>query len=243
MTKEITDIWKEMLADEVVEGKREILQRFFKTGPGEYAEGDIFLGITNPSVRKVTKLVADAPVEAIEEMLRSEIHEYRLSALLVLVRQYHVARKEPERRRQIVEFYLSNTRHINNWDLVDLSAPQIIGEYVVETAKTEILHALSHSSDLWEQRIAIVATYTLLRYGITKPTIEIVTIYLNHHHDLIHKASGWMLREMGKRVNEKMLTDFLDLHAPVMPRTMLRYAIEKLSPTQRQYYLKLPRRR
>ncbi|MCM1355287.1 MAG: DNA alkylation repair protein [Staphylococcus sp.] len=243
MTEPLTDIWKEMLADEVVEGKREILQRFFKTGPGEYAEGDVFLGITNPSVRKVSKLVADAPAKAIEEMLCSGIHEYRLSALLVLVRQYHAARKKPEERRRIVEFYLSHTRHINNWDLVDLTAPKIIGEYVFETGKTEILSGLSRSTDLWEQRIAIVATYTLLCHGITKPTLEIATLYLNHNHDLIHKASGWMLREMGKRVDEKLLTDFLDLNTPVMPRTMLRYAIEKLSQTQRQYYLNLPRRR
>lgn len=233
--------WTDMLSAEIVPGKREVLMRFFKTAPGEYGEGDQFLGITVPSVRKVSKLMTEAPLEAISIMLESEIHEHRLSALLVLVERYRRAKKNNELKKQIADFYLSNTPSINNWDLVDLSAPKIIGNYVYETGNYEILYRLSRSSDLWEQRIAIVSTYTLLCNGITEPTISISQSYLTHKHDLIHKATGWMLREMGKRTDESLLTKFLDAHTRNMPRTMLRYAIEKLSPELRQYYLHLPR--
>lgn len=233
--------WTDMLAAKIVPGKREVLMRFFKTAPGEYGEGDQFLGITVPSVRKVSKLMTDAPMEAISRMLGSEIHEHRLSALLVLVERYRRAKNDKGMKKQIADFYLSNTRSINNWDLVDLSAPKIIGNFVLETGDYEILYRLSRSSDLWEQRIAIVSTYTLLCNGITEPTVSISQSYLTHKHDLIHKATGWMLREMGKRTDERLLTKFLDENTRRMPRTMLRYAIEKLSPEQRQYYLHLPR--
>lgn len=252
---EILNIWREMLADEVVAGKREILQRFFKTAPGEYGEGDVFIGVTVPCVRKVAKLMADAPIEAIRLMLSSEVHEHRLSALLVLVEQYQRARKQQRRNKnaeiregfaeeckKIVDFYLANARRCNNWDLVDLTAPKILGDYVAESGRTEILYDLSCSEDLWEQRMAIVATYTLLCRGVTDPTVEIATAYLTHGHDLIHKATGWMLREMGKRVSEKRLTEFLDRYAPQMPRTMLRYAIEKLPGDVRRHYLAIPRK-
>lgn len=237
---EIIDTWKEALASDIIPGKREILQRFFKTGPGQYGEGDIFLGNTVPAVRKISRLMADASFESIAAMLRSPVHDHRLSALLVLVERYRKARKADEsKRREIVDFYLANTRGINNWDLVDLSAPKIIGEYICESGRTDILDRLSRSSDLWEQRIAIVSTWTLLKNNITAPTIAISRRYLNHPHDLIHKATGWMLREMGKRGHEDQLYEFLDTHAAEMPRTMLRYAIEKLDAPLRKYYLGL----
>ena len=238
---ETTELWQEMLRAEIVPGKREVLQRFFKTGPGEYGEGDIFLGITVPSVRKVSRLMSEVPFESIAEMLASGIHEHRLSALLVLVEQFRRARRNPETRRAIVDFYLAHTSAVNNWDLVDLSAPKILGEFVSSTAEVSLLHRLSNSTDLWEQRIAIVATWTLLRDGKPRPTLEISTRYLTHTHDLIHKATGWMLREMGKRVDQRLLTDFLDINAPKMPRTMLRYAIEKLPAPLRHHYLTIPR--
>lgn len=238
---ETTALWDDMLRAEVVAGKREVLQRFFKTGPGEYGEGDVFLGVTVPAVRKVSRIMADAPFSIIGAMLESPAHEHRLSALLVLVEQYRRARRTPQTRRVIVDFYLTHTSSINNWDLVDLSAPKIIGEFVSETGDHDLLHRLSHSADLWEQRIAIVATWTLLRDGEPRPTLEIAARYLPHTHDLIHKATGWMLREMGKRVDQRLLTDFLDNNAPKMPRTMLRYAIEKLPAPLRHHYLTIPR--
>lgn len=236
---EFIDTWKEALASDIIPGKREILQRFFKTGPGQYGEGDIFLGNTVPAVRKISRLMADAPFEAIEAMLGSPVHDHRLSALLVLVERYRKAGKNPELRREIVDFYLSHTKGINNWDLVDLSAPKILGEYVCESGQTELLNRLSLSADLWEQRIAMVSTWTLLKNGMTEPTITIAQRYLSHPHDLIRKATGWMLREMGKRGHEALLYDFLDRHAHVMPRTMLRYAIEKLPAPLRKHYLEL----
>lgn len=237
---EFIDTWKEALASDIIPGKREILQRFFKTGPGQYGEGDIFLGNTVPAIRKISRLMAYAPFEAIDTMLASPVHDHRLSALLVLVERYRRARKAEEtHRREIVDFYLAHTRGINNWDLVDLTAPKIIGEYICESGQTDILDRLSRSSDLWEQRIAIVSTWTLLKNDITAPTIAISRRYLNHPHDLIHKATGWMLREMGKRGHEDQLYEFLDLHAAGMPRTMLRYAIEKLDGPLRKHYLEL----
>lgn len=234
------EIWKEMLAREVIPGKREVLQRFFKTGPGEYAEGDIFIGVTVPAVRKVSKLMVDADWDTIGRMLGSEVHEHRLSAFLVLVELYRRARREPVvRRKEIAMFYMGHISAADNWDLVDLTAPKIIGEYIRETGETEILYRLSGSTDLWEQRVAIVSTFALLRAGRKDVTVEIARRYLGHTHDLIHKASGWMLREMGKRVGEDALLAFLDEYAAVMPRTMLRYSIEKLDTTQRRYYMSL----
>lgn len=233
------EVRKDLISREIIPGKREILQRFFKTGPGEYAEGDLFIGVTVPSVRKVSKLMAEADFQTIGRMLESEVHEHRLSGLLVLVEQYRKARRDLGRKREIKDFYLGHTAAINNWDLVDLSAPKILGEFVAETGDAEVLYRLSESADLWEQRIAIVATFALLRAGRTDVTTELSRRYLTHKHDLIHKASGWMLREMGKRVSEAHLLDFLDRYAGVMPRTMLRYSLEKLSADQRKYYMSL----
>lgn len=237
------EVWKDTLAQEVVPGKREVLQRFFKTGPGEYAEGDVFIGVTVPSVRKVSKLMVDADRDTIGRMLGSEVHEHRLSALLVLVELYRRARREPGVRQEIAMYYLDHIKSADNWDLVDLTAPKILGEYICETGETWILYRLSESTDLWEQRVAIVSTFALLRAGRKDVTLEIARRYLGHTHDLIHKASGWMLREMGKHVGEDALLAFLDEYAAVMPRTMLRYSIEKLDMAQRRYYMSLKGKR
>ena len=230
--------WKRELRDAARPEKIEVLSRFFKCGPGEYGEGDRFIGLTVPDNRAISKKYHDASLDEIASMLDEEIHEFRLAALLALVAKFGRER-DSTRQSEIVTFYLDHAERINNWDLVDLSAPKIIGEYICESGRTDILDRLSRSSDLWEQRIAIVSTWTLLKNNITAPTIAISRRYLNHPHDLIHKATGWMLREMGKRGHEDMLYEFLDLHAYEMPRTMLRYAIEKLDGPLRKHYLEL----
>lgn len=218
--------------------KAKILQKFFKTAKGEYGEGDVFLGITVPQQRTVAKDFYRAfTLSDIQEILHTQIHEYRFTALAILVLQSQKS-KDPNLQQQVVDFYLANTQWINNWDLVDVTCPHILGKYVYETGKTEILDKLAQSENLWEKRMSIVAVH----YFIRKKTIEIVPKMvlknLQHPHDLIHKASGWMLREMGK-VNKEALLNFLDEFALKMPRTTLRYAIERLDETTRQYYLKL----
>ena len=218
-----------------------IAQRFFKTGPGEYGEGDKFLGLTVPQVRSFIR-ESDALLSLLqlESLLHSEWHEERLLALLCLVHRFERATKSPDIQKEIFDLYLSNTRWINNWDLVDTSAPQIVGGWLLEHDRS-ILKRLARSQSLWEQRISILATFTFIRRGDNAVTQELCVGFLNHKHDLMHKACGWMLREVGKR-DEGALTAFLDAHAGAMPRTMLRYALEKLTPTQRQHYMKLPRR-
>ncbi|HPI67076.1 MAG TPA: DNA alkylation repair protein [bacterium] len=240
-----------------------VLQRFFKTGKGQYGEGDIFLGIIVPEQRKlVKKYFKQANLDDIQKLLKSKIHEYRLVALLTLVEKFKSTFCHPHEsedpqiqrdprfhgddRKEIYDFYLKNTRYINNWDLVDLSAPNIIGEYLArnyadnnpsaELRGKKILYKLVYSKNLWERRIAILATATFIRNNQFNDTIKIAKILLRDKHDLIHKATGWMLREMGKR-DQKQLLKFLDLHKKEMPRTMLRYAIEKLPEVKRKHYL------
>lgn len=236
---ELLTLWQSELKSHVIPEKKEVLQRFFKTGKGEYGEGDIFIGVIVPDNRKVARLFWDAPFEVISEMLNSPIHEFRLSGFLALVRRYEKNKKDMAGKQKLVDFYLTHATRANNWDLVDLSAPKIIGEYVAETSNHEILYRLMKSENLWEQRIAMVSTYALLCHGTHEPTIKIATYFLNHPHDLMRKATGWMLREMGKRVSEHLLCEFLEANASKMPRTMLRYSIERLSPAQRQYYMKM----
>lgn len=231
--QQTTENWQAQLAAAANPEKAEILSRFFKTGEGEYGHGDRFIGLSVPANRAISRKYALAPLDAIGAMVKHPIHEYRLGGFLALVARY---RKHPE---ETTNFYLDNLTRANNWDLVDLSAPKILGEYVCQSGQTDLLETLSHSENLWEQRIAIVSTFTLLKNGITLPTVSIATRYLTHTHDLIHKATGWMLREMGKRGNEPLLLQFLDRHAAVMPRTMLRYAIEKLPAPLRKHYLDL----
>lgn len=212
-----------------------ILQGFFKTGPGEYGEGDVFLGVRVPAIRGLVKDLADLPPGEALRLLASPFHEARLLGLLCWVRLYR-AGPEPL-RAEVYAAYLANTGRINNWDLVDLSAPEIVGAHLLNRSRRP-LYRLARSRKLWERRIAIVATHRFIRAGSFDDTLRIAELLLRDDHDLIHKASGWMLREAGKR-NESVLRGFLDRHHRVMPRTMLRYSIERLPPADRRRYMRL----
>lgn len=225
-----TEILRELRTQSDKE-KKKVLPRFFKTGKGQYGEGDKFIGVTVPQTRKIAKAFSDRPLNVVESLLESEWHESRLCALLILREKY---RKDPE---SIVSFYLRHTRWINNWDLVDLSAPYILGDHLTSQADRSILYELADSSSIWEQRIAVVSTLMLIRSRQFDDTIRLAQKLLDTRHDLMQKAIGWMLREVGKR-NEKVLTGFLEEHCTRMPRTMLRYAIEKMSPEQRLNYMR-----
>ncbi|MBL9117868.1 MAG: DNA alkylation repair protein [Verrucomicrobiaceae bacterium] len=213
----------------------EVMRRFFKTGPGEYGEGDKFLGLKVPTTRSFLPDTDSLLLNELEELLHSDWHEERLLALLALVRRYKKARKDLGLREAIVAFYLKNTRWINNWDLVDTSAPHILGEWLFDRDRA-VLRRLARSKDLWEQRIAVLATQAFIRKGDFDLTLELCHELLSHKHDLMHKACGWMLREIGNR-DVHVLLAFLDRHAHLMPRTMLRYAIEKLPEKQRMHVL------
>lgn len=207
---------------------------YFKTGPGEYGEGDVFLGVTVPEQRTIAKKYTAISLSGVQELLKSPIHEFRLTALLILVAHYKAA--PASSRKQIVNFYLKNTRYINNWDLVDTSAPYILGQYYAAKNKTA-LHKLCRSKSVWERRMAIVATYAFIKRGHFKDTLSMAAQLLDDPHDLIHKATGWMLREIGNK-DKATEVKFLDTHAHRMPRTMLRYAIEKFDSITRSRYLK-----
>lgn len=209
-------------------------QRFFKTKKGEYGEGDKFLGIRVPVVRQAVKRYKETPLDVAEELLRSEYHELRLFALLLMV--YRFEHGDSREQEEVYRRYLANTRYINSWDLVDSSAPYIVGKYLQDKER-DILYTLSASSSLWERRIAILSTFSFIREQEFKETLAIAEALLHDPEDLIHKAAGWMLREVGKRDPEKERA-FLDAHHRTMPRTMLRYAIEKLDEDERQHYLK-----
>lgn len=217
--------------------KADICQRFFKTGKGQYGEGDIFIGLTVPEQRNVAKQFQNAPLDVLKKFLQSKIHEYRLTALEILVIQYEKS-KTDIKLKEIVKFYLSNLHGVNNWDLVDLSAPYILGDWILRSADLKILYKLVKSKNLWERRIAIVSTYALIKAGQFEDTLKITEILMNDKHDLIHKACGWMLREVGKK-SEKTLTKFLNKFVTNMPRTMLRYSIERLPQEFRLHYLKM----
>ena len=209
--------------------------RFFKTGVGEYGEGDIFLGITVPVQRGVAKKYIETNLNEVEELLKSEIHEHRLVALLILVEQY---KKGIELvRGNIYNLYLKNTAWVNNWDLVDLSAHKIVGEYLLDKPR-KVLYKLAKSKLLWDRRIAMVSTLTFIRNNDFKDVIKLAEVLLKDKQDLMHKAVGWMLREMGKK-DKKLLIKFLNRHTLEMPRTMLRYSIERLEEKKRLYYLYL----
>lgn len=239
MKQDTVGRWKSELLAASRPEKIAVLSSFFKTGKGQYGEGDVFVGITVPDNRRISEKYHTASLSEITEMLTSTEHEFRLAALLAMVKKYTKARTEAE-QAEIVKLYLANTRHINNWDLVDLSAPRIMGHYRLHHPQWQGLDKLSHSADMWERRIAIVSTQTLIRAHDFTLTKLFATRFLPHPEDLIHKATGWMLREMGKR-DERELLRFLDTYAPQMPRTALRYAIERLSPQVRRHYMTLPR--
>jgi len=203
---------------------------FFKTKPGEYGEGDKFIGVTVPDQRKVAKQFRDLPESEILELLKSPIHEHRLTALFILVDQYK--RAESKRKTQISDLYLKHRKHVNNWDLVDSSAP-----YLLDQASPDLLRKLAKSKSLWDRRIAIIATFARISKHEFALTLQIAEMLLKDKEDLIHKAVGWALREVGKKDQETLLK-FLNTHAAAMPRTALRYAIERLTPAQRAHYLK-----
>ncbi len=214
--------------------KAKILRKFFKTGPGQYGEGDLFLGIPVPRLRKLCRECGDMPLGEVEVLLKSPVHEERLLALLILIRQYNG--QDESGKKRIYTLYLKSTRWINNWDLVDLSAPNIVGDYLMGRNR-KTLYELVHSLVLWERRIAILATFRFIKEQQLDDTLRISEALLRDKEDLIHKAVGWMLREVGKRdlVAEEA---FLKRNCKLMPRTMLRYAIERFPAAKRKLYMK-----
>ena len=225
---------KKSIKDSSDKKQSEILQRFFKTGPGEYGEGDVFLGIKVPVLRKIAKENIDVKLNEIVLLLNSAFHEERLVALFIMVQKYSKAGQEE--KEKIFNTYIKNIEKINNWDLVDLSAPLIVGAYLFDKDKT-ILFNYAKSKNLWKKRIAILSSFYFIKQGMFDVTLRLSKILLNDTHDLIHKAAGWMLREIGKR-DLRTEEDFLIKYYKNMPRTMLRYAIEKFPERKRQLYLK-----
>jgi 3-methyladenine DNA glycosylase AlkD len=209
------------------------LSWFFKTGKGQYGEGDIFLGIPVPKQRKVAKKYVNLSLDDLQELLNTKIHEYRFTALVILVSKYRKA--EEMGKKEIFDFCLRNTKNINNWDLVDLSAPRIIGDYLLNKERS-ILYKLAKSNSLWERRLSILSTFAFIDDNDFEDALNISELLLNDEHDLIHKAVGWALREIGKR-DQNIEERFLTKHYLHMPRTMLRYAIEKFDKNKRQNYL------
>lgn len=218
--------------------KSQILQRFFKTGPGQYGSGDIFWGLTVPDCRRLAKTYLNLTMTDILFLLKNEVHEIRLTALLIMVERYQRSEALGDKKR-IADIYLKNSRYINNWDLVDLSVYKILGDYLVLSGKgKEVLDKLASSKDIWERRMAMVATYAFIKTGKEDIVYRLAEKLLRDKHDLIHKAIGWMLREAGKKGNPYQLRRFLNQHIKNLPRTALRYAIERFPEMERQKYLK-----
>ena len=239
------------------EEQRRVLMGFFKTGPGEYGEGDEFLGLKVPQTREVVRAAKDLPLSEVPVLLMSHWHEVRLCGLLIMVDMFekkankrltHDA-KAICKRDEILTMYLKYAEQANNWDLVDLSAPKILGHWLLlptnlgdgtENYKRQVLDELAQSSNLWRQRMSIVCTWKTSQMGDASWCLRYTEIHLHHPHDLIHKAVGWMLREMGKRVSMELLREFLRQHAHEMPRTALRYAIEKMTDAERKQWMSIP---
>lgn len=215
--------------------KAKILQRFFKTGKGEYGEGDVFLGITVPKQRKIAKKYYNLELKDIQKLLDSKIHEHRMIGLFILINKYKKASLEG--KKEIFNLYLENAKRgrINNWDLVDLSTPNIVGNFLLDKNR-DILYELAKSDNLWEKRISIISTFAFIRNNDFQDALTISEILLQDKHDLIHKAVGWALREIGKR-NQQAEEAFLQKYYKNMPRTMLRYAIEKFDEKKRKFYM------
>jgi len=220
----------EKLADPEYAGK---LQGFFKTGIGQYGEGDLFLGVRVPDQRRISKKYRNASLSDVLHLLRSRIHEHRLTGLFILIEQFK--RGTQEIRHQIVDLYLDNTAYVNNWDLVDSSSYKILGEWLVDRERG-ILYQLAESDNIWERRISIISTFAFINRGDLTDALALAKILINDDHDLIHKASGWVLREVGKK-DRAALEEFLLEYYKMMPRTMLRYAIERLPNDRRKFYL------
>ena len=239
------------------EEQRRVLMGFFKTGPGEYGEGDEFLGLKVPQTREVVRAAKDLPLSEVPVLLMSRWHEVRLCGLLIMVEMFekqatkrltHDA-KAICKRDEILTMYLKYAEQANNWDLVDLSAPKILGHWLMlpthlgdgtENYKRQVLDELAQSSNLWRQRMSIVCTWKTSQMGDASWCLRYAEIHLHHPHDLMHKAVGWMLREMGKRVSMELLREFLRQHAHEMPRTALRYAIEKMTDAERKQWMSIP---
>ncbi len=213
------------------------LQRFFKTAPGEYGEGDLFYGVKVPETRKIAQKFKDLPYEELEKLIRSKMHEEKMCALVILVNRFSKKSTPPVEKEIIFNFYMTYKRQINNWDLVDISAPKIVGPWLSDKNK-RLLYELADSKIIWDRRIAVLSTFHFIREYEFKHTLKLATKLLNDSHDLMHKAVGWMLREIGKR-EQKILEDFLGHNIKAMPRTMVRYAIEKLPESLRKYYLNM----
>lgn len=207
---------------------------FFKTGPGQYGEGDQFIGVAVPEQRKVARAFRELPLTEVKKLLRSTVHEHRLTALFILVFQFQQG--DPAAQKKVFDFFMAHSAYVNNWDLVDSSAPYIAGVYLLHRPRAP-LRQFARSGELWKERIAIVATAAFIREGDFTDTLRFAKLFLAHEHDLIHKAVGWMLREVGKK-DTAVLREFLDEHATAMPRTMLRYAIEHFSASDRKKYMK-----
>lgn len=247
-----------MCADEIIEAmmalrndsQREILMRFFKTGPGQYGEGDQFLGIKVPETRLIAKTAVDLPLDEVPTLLTSQWHEVRLCGFLILTYQMQNLCKKMllnntraiDERDKLVSLYLDYADKANNWDLVDLSAPKILGQWMIVPShiksKLSIMDALALSDSLWRQRIAMVSTWKTTQAGDPTYAMRFAEMLLFHTHDLIHKAVGWMLREVAHRCDKALVEDFLDRYASTMPRTALRYAIEKFPAEERQYWMR-----
>ncbi len=216
--------------------KSQASARFFKTGKGQYGQGDVFIGVTVPEQRKIAKKFAEMSLVEVQKLLQSKVHEHRFTALEILVRKYELAEDFKE-KKQIVDFYLEKLKGVNNWDLVDTSAYCLLGDWLSDKKDRSILDKLSDSKNMWENRIAVVSTFAFIKKDDFKDILRLSEKFLEHSHDLMHKACGWMLREVGKR-DVKTLELFLEKHYKKMHRTMLRYAIERFPEAKRQKYLK-----
>lgn len=224
---------KHELRKAVSKERCEVLKRFFKTGAGEYGAGDLFLGVSVPEQRKLARRFFELPLTELSLLLKSKYHEDRSTALLILVLRY----KNSDEKERLVRFYLQHLKYVNNWDLVDCSAYHILGAHYLISGEEEKLYRLGRSKNLWERRIAMVATFAYIRAGRFEPTLALVEILHKDGEDLIHKATGWMLREVGKR-DTKTLERFLKMHARSLPRTTLRYAIERFSDSEKKLWMK-----
>jgi len=212
-------------------------QRFFKTAKGQYGAGDVFVGVRVPKLRKIAQSFKNLPLSEVKILLDNEVHEIRQTALFILVLQYKSCKESKQKKKEIFDFYVNNITRVNNWDLVDLSASEIVGAYLLETNKPDFLYVLAKKNNLWQQRIAVIATFAFIRVNKFEPTLNLAELFLTHQHDLIHKAVGWTLRDVGKK-DLHVLIKFLKKNYARMPRTMLRYAIEKFPESLRQDFLK-----